>query len=358
MTDLSPNEQTTVSGPTGTTSNEQSNLSAVALVLAFLVPVAGLVIALIVRSKSKREGRTADGISLAAMIISSIMIGLGVIAAVIAISFFVATSNQIAAISSAAAPAPSAAAPTNQIAVTVISDGSPVDSGDILTAAKAVELNRLQQAKIKFASFGADSRGKLVTTLSDTATSAQKSKASSVLSVPADFSFRKVLGVAAARAGSDIFPFATPEVTQAVADEFTAASCKSVSEANGGFITIAGGGTYIYCSPDHATKFLVGGVLITGETIADHSVSKSSIGITFNASGAQLLSSITNDMVSNPQSGNRIALISGNQVISSPVTMSVVTNGELSISADGSVNTDLIDSELTLAAHNVNFTLG
>jgi len=170
-------------------------------------------------------------------------------------------------------------------------------------------------------------------------------------------SFRKVLGAADARAGSDAVLFASPEVTQAVADEFTAASCKSVSEANGGFITLDGG-TYIYCSPDHTTKFLVGGALITGETIADHSVSKSSIHITFNASGTQLLSSITSDMVSNPESGNRIALISGNQVISSPVAMSVVTNGELSISSDGTTNTDLIDSELTLAAHNVNFTLG
>lgn len=357
MTDLSPDEQAAVSGPTVATSNEQSNLSAVALVLSFFVPVAGLIIALIVRSKSKREGRTADGISLAALIISSIMIGLGVIAAVIAVSFFVATGNQIAAISGAAAPVPSAAPPTNQVAITVISDGSPVDSGDILTAAKAVELNRLQQANIKFSSFGADNRGKLVTTFSDTASSTQKSKASAVLSVPADLSFRKVLGAADARAGSDAVLFASPEVTQAVADGFTAASCKSVSEANGGFITLDGG-TYIYCSPDHTTKFLVGSALITGETIADHSVSKSSIHITFNASGTQLLSSITSDMVSNPESGNRIALISGNQVISSPVAMSVVTNGELSISSDGTTNTDLIDSELTLAAHNVNFTLG
>lgn len=331
--------------------NDTQTLSVIALVLAFLIPVAGLVVAIVANSRSKRDGRTADGMTLVTLIISSVIIGLGLMSTAVALIFFLITAGHMTTTSSVAAFAP------KEITVKVTSGGATVTDGDLLTAAKAVTTHRLQRAKVQFSLFGANSQGLLVVIFPESASAAQMNAAKCALTVPTDPGFRKVLGLGDPTAGAGASFSSDPAVRQTVADKFSNTDCNTISETGGGVLKLDGG-LSVYCDLGLKTKYLVGDILIPGDVIADHTATRTSIELDLNGSGTPLWSNLSTQLSALPITENQITLVIGNEVVVAPTMNDVVTNGKIAISSsDASFDAALIDSELALASSGISFSV-
>lgn len=329
-------------------------LSATALILSFLVPIAGLVVALIARSAARRSGRQTDGMARAALVISSIFIGLGVLAAIGSLIFVLVVAGQVAKVTNVSVPKIT----SNEVAVKVTSAGTIIDSGDLLSAATQVTTHRLQRASVQFSSFGANAQGLLVVKFPDSSSAKEMKAAASAVAVPTDAGFRKVLGSGDPAADGSTSFASAPEVTQAVATEFSHASCKSVAASTEGVIKLDGG-LFISCDADLTTKYLVGEVLVPGTSISNYTASSTGVHLELNSDGTQRWATLSSDLAGHTFPDNQVALVIGNEVVLAPTVSQVVTDGQLTISTADQSHFDpaLVESQLALAAHNVSFSI-
>jgi hypothetical protein len=329
-----------------------SALSISAFVLSFLVPIAGLITSLISRASARRERRQVDGLTTAALVISSVFTGVGIVGGVGLLAFVLAVGNQVATVTSAVAPS-SAPVAVNDVVTTVADTQGAVQNGDSFDAAKAVARHRLERAGVKFSHFAANSQGQLVTTFADGASANTLRSAASTIAAPTDGSFRKVLGSGDPAAGGSAVYSSSPLLTQSIANKFSKASCKSVVSSLSGAITLSNG-FLVACSSDLKTKYLLGGVEVPGEDISSYTVAGADVTIQLNSSGAHQWANLSSGLISATAPDNQVALVAGNEVVLASTIVSVVTDGQIAFTSE-SVGA-LVANQLALVAHGVSLS--
>lgn len=299
-------------------------LSVLALVFAILVPVAGLVLALIAGARARRAGRRQDGLTTAALIVSIVLTVVGLVALVVV---------AVVALTVLARGEPTVSPQDGDLVVTVTAtDGDSRDS-ELRAAVDLVLAHRLERAGIQGALLAHGADGAFIVRLPSTATEADAAQAASLLAAPTDGGIARVLAV---DEGGGVAYGTSTALTDGIKSAFEAVDCAQTLE---GPVDV-GGGLAAACSSDGSTRYLLGPVEIPAAAIDDVTTGSDASGATlqvdFGLEGAGLLADLTAEVVGQGPPDGLIAIVTGGDVLMAPRVMAAITDGSVQI-AGGTV---------------------
>lgn len=292
---------------------EASGIAISALVLAILAPLVGLVLALIARSSARKAGLTPSGVATAALIVSGVLTGLGLVAAAVAILITVTALNQLS--SGQLGSDQSSAQPwqsQTQVTLSIVSQGdASLDEGERLVVEEIVN-DRLRLVGLTPDGVYFTEPGRVHVTFDETADEASIEEAVMALQADLDIEFRPVLAVG---------PCDTSTTGSGAAEEAQ------------------------LCDEEQTTGFLLGPAEATGDGLADVrafeitssndvSTGQWAVLLSFDSGGTSAIADLTTRLSTAAPPMNQLAITFDGQVLSAPVVNSAVTDGQLQISGD------------------------
>lgn len=320
-------------------------LSVLALVLAVVVPVAGLVLALVAGARARRAGHRQDGLTTAALIVSIVLTIVGLVALIVVAVVLLSRLGQIE---------PAVEPQDGDLIVTVAAaDGDGRDS-ELRAAADLVIAHRLERAGIQGALLAHGADGALIVRLPSTATEADADRAASLLAAPTDGGIARVLAL---DEGGGVAYGTSEALTDEIKTAFEAVDCAQTLE---GPVDV-GGGLTAACSSDRSTRYLLGPVEIPAAAIDDVTTGSDASGATlqvdFGLEGAGLLADLTAEIVGQAPPDGLIAIATGGDVLMAPQVMSAITDGSVQIAGGTMEELRELRAQLVLLARGATISV-
>ncbi|KJL28708.1 SecDF P1 head subdomain-containing protein [Microbacterium oxydans] len=304
-----------------------SGLSIASLVLAVLLPILGLVLALVARSKAKREGGPT--------LVATVAIVAGAVLSLVwtlLIALFIwagATLFTVATSDDPSEPAPPA--PGDSIVLEVSADGELDD--ETLTAARSLVELQAANAGLDLADAVVDD-DTVIVTFAEGTTDTLIEEFTTSLTSPLTDGFYAVDEVRPGSGGGD-----------------TAVSCADLP-----FGSATTGGQTLACDDADQTQYVFdSGPRMSGTDISEVALSGDAVSVVLSADGAQELADWTAEIA--PLGTAQIAIVDLSGVITAPVVMSAITGGEFQISGGGSGNLQALTDRLRVLGAGVTFSI-
>lgn len=297
---------------------EASGTEIAALVLAFVLPVVGLVLALVARADRRRRGLAGSGLVAAALIISAVLTALGVLATIAIVVVAVVLPNAQSGWDSPPPPGE----PVSEIVLRAQhTDGTALDDDELGLSREAISY-RLERVGVPSSGFYL-AEGQIHVMFNPSVTADEVERAADTLGGDFRTDFRPVLEATDTCDPSidHSDPSAGQEVTLCDADGFqyvlapSAISGERISDATAGTVTNSQG-------------------VSTGVW---------AVNIAFDAEGTAQLTEMTEQLyafLSSDPTRNRFAIVLDGEVLSAPTVQGVITDGnpQISGSLDGAAS--------------------
>lgn len=289
---------------------DASGTEIAALVLAVVLPVVGLILALVARADRRRRGLAGSGLVTAALIVSSVLTALGVLTTIAIVVVAVVLPSAQSAWDSAPPPGE----PVSEIVLSAQhTDGTALDDGELGLSREAISY-RLERAGVPSSGFYL-AEGQIHVMFSSSVTADDVERAADALGGEFRTDFRPVLQATDTCDPSidHSDPSAGQEVTLCDANGFqyalapSAVSGERISDATAGTVTNSQGAS-------------------TGVW---------AVNIAFDAEGTAQFADITEQLyayLSSDPTRNRFAIVLDGEVISAPTVQAVITDGNPQIS--------------------------
>lgn len=305
-----------------------SGLSIAALVVAVLLPLLGLILGIVARTKAKREGGPT--------LVATVAIVVGTVLSLvwtllIALFIWAGATLFTGAVTSDDSSEPVPPAPGDSIVLEVSADGDLDD--EMRTAARSLVEFQAANAGLELSSVDADV-DTFTVTFAEGTTDALIEEFSSSLTSPLTGGFYAV---------DEVLPGSGGGADAAV-------SCADLP-----FGSATAGGRTLACDDADQTQYVLdSGPRLSGTDISEVSLSGDVLSVVLGADGAQVLGDWTAEIA--PLGDARIAIVDLSGVITAPVVMSAITGGEFQISGGESGNMQALADRLRALSAGVTFS--
>ncbi|WP_341957501.1 hypothetical protein [Microbacterium sp. LWH13-1.2] len=323
-----------------TRDTRSSTLSIVALALAFILPLAGVVLGLVARVKSKAAGLPTM-VATTAVTIGAVLSAVWAVAIVLLLGFGGALSGESEP-TTPDSPAPSESMPPSgsesgdQLVIQVTAERDP-DSATLAAARTALAFYG-ENAGVEVIDIAETDAGDLIVTFGAGVTDTDVDAFARAISAPAAEGFYAVDAVHPATGGADL------------GDGSATPPCDALR-----FGPIAVEGHVLACDEAMQTQLLLPpSARLVGNAIAEVEVSGDVVAVTLSDPAAEDFATWTRDASTASAPGNQIALVDFIGVISAPVVSGELA-GEFQISG-AALDVDLLAARLQLLSAGVSFT--
>lgn len=326
--------------------SRHQTIDVLSLVFAVVVPLVGLILALVSRSNARRERRRPDGLTTAALAVSTVLLSLGVLAGIAVVVFTLTVTSQTTAAldglraagdSHASDSAPAASTTTVTVSVTT-NDASP----PVAAAAKAVLEARLHDAGVDYVAVHGTADAGYRVEFPDTVSSRTTRAVTRALQPDTSLDgFSPVLFVSA-DTSDDPAPAATT---------YESATCDGRGPR-----TVEDGDVVVCDRAATPDKYLLGGTptIPLTDIASVQPDGTGSVSIALDADGAAALRALSASLVQNSVPQDQLAIVAGGRVLLAPTVNTVVGNGLLQITGD---DADEMVAELEFARNSGTFSV-
>ncbi|MCC6270268.1 MAG: hypothetical protein IT190_03220 [Microbacteriaceae bacterium] len=281
-----------------------------ALVFGIVLPVIGLVLALVARSTSRRQGRASSSVAVAALVVSSVLTGLWLAAGIVA-TVFIAVLGQPFVTDPARDSSATIAEAKNSIVLEAGDSRGSIFSGSNVEQTKCVLAHRLDRARIGYSTI-VFTNEKMHVIFADDADADTVARAASVLAGEYRLDLRGVV----------------------VAEECPSSFTGAYEDVSGQFVA---------CDSDRTVAYTMGPVEVAGDTIIDAMAAELPSGVSngpwavnllFDAEGTRDFAQVTTRLIGEQPPRNMFAMVLDGEVITAPVVMAAVTDGKPQITGE------------------------
>ncbi len=287
---------------------ETTGMDIAALVFAIILPIVGLILALVVRSSARKRGHLASGVATAALIVSCVLTGLGVVALILVVVLAAFTFAQVSgAFQPANEEPPAPWQPSSEVVLLVSrTDGTALEEDELEAASEAV-VHRLDRAGIANSGIFIDGN-RIHVTFDDATEKVTIDSAVEVLGGEFRLDFRPVLQTGQCTPGT-------------------------------GWIDQDPNQQIVLCEQDGVAELVLGPSEVSGEWITEATPYEVQLGgassgnwgveIVFDQQGTSAIKDLTLRLANSSPGQGRVAILVDGEILSAPNVQSVIADGRL-----------------------------